>query len=103
MSDNVPITVGAGTDIAADNISSVYYQRVKIAHGADGSATDASATAPLPIHGPASVIVRSNPTITAGAYSANDVVGGELTLTDAMRASGGSGMLHSIVVHDADA
>ncbi|RJO63690.1 MAG: hypothetical protein C4523_19610 [Myxococcales bacterium] len=48
-------------------------------------------------------IVRLNPTVTAGAYSANDVVGGELTLTNAMRVSGGSGVLHAITVHDAAA
>ena len=49
MADNIPITAGSGTVIAADDITSVYYQRVKIAHGADGSATDTSATAPFPI------------------------------------------------------
>lgn len=47
-------------------------------------------------------VIRSNPTITGGAYSANDVVGGELTLTGAMRKSGGSGVLQSITVHDKD-
>jgi hypothetical protein len=47
-------------------------------------------------------IIRLNPTITAGAYSANDVVGGEITLTGAMRTSGGSGILQSLTVHDAD-
>lgn len=41
MADNVPITSGSGTDIAADDISSVWYQRVKLSLGADGSATDA--------------------------------------------------------------
>lgn len=40
MSDNIPITPGSGKTIAADDIASVYYQRVKIAVGADGEATD---------------------------------------------------------------
>jgi hypothetical protein len=41
MADNVAITAGAGTSIAADDIGSVFYQRVKLALGADGSAADA--------------------------------------------------------------
>lgn len=41
MADNVAITAGSGTTVAADDISSVYYQRVKMSLGADGSATDA--------------------------------------------------------------
>lgn len=41
MADNVAITAGSGTSIAADDITSVYYQRVKLSLGADGSATDA--------------------------------------------------------------
>ncbi len=49
MADNVAITAGSGTSIAADDISSVFYQRVKISHGADGSATDTSTASPLPV------------------------------------------------------
>ncbi len=45
MVDNIPITVGTGTNIAADDISSVFYQRVKLSLGADGSAVDAVAGA----------------------------------------------------------
>jgi hypothetical protein len=45
MVDNVAITAGAGTTVAADDISSVYYQRVKLSLGADGSAVDAVAGA----------------------------------------------------------
>lgn len=41
MADNVPITAGAGTNIATDDIGGVQYQRVKLSLGADGSATDA--------------------------------------------------------------
>jgi len=49
MADNVEITEGTGTNIAADEIGGVQYQRVKIAAGADGSATDVSDAAPLPV------------------------------------------------------
>lgn len=49
MPDNVDITEGAGKTVAADDVGGVLYQRVKIAAGADGSATDVSDAAPLPI------------------------------------------------------
>lgn len=39
MADNVTITQGSGTTIAADDVSSVLYQIIKIALGGDGSAT----------------------------------------------------------------
>lgn len=38
MADNVAITAGSGTNIAADDVSSVYYQRVKLDGGGDGAA-----------------------------------------------------------------
>ena len=40
MADNFLFTPGTGATMAADDVSSVYYPRVKIAAGADGSATD---------------------------------------------------------------
>jgi hypothetical protein len=43
MADNVNVTEGSGKVIAADDISSVFYQRVKLSLGADGSAVDAVA------------------------------------------------------------
>ena len=45
MADNVAITAGSGTNVAADDISSVFYQRVKLSLGADGTAVDAVAGA----------------------------------------------------------
>jgi hypothetical protein len=45
MADNVAVTAGSGTNIAADDISSVFYQRVKLSLGADGTAVDAVAGA----------------------------------------------------------
>lgn len=41
MADNVGYTPGSGATIAADDISGVLYQRMKLSLGADGSATDA--------------------------------------------------------------
>jgi hypothetical protein len=40
MADNIAVTAGTGTTIAADEVGAAYYQRVKISIGADGSATD---------------------------------------------------------------
>lgn len=40
MADNVAVTAGVGTTIAADEVGSAYYQRMKRSVGADGSATD---------------------------------------------------------------
>jgi hypothetical protein len=49
MADNVAITPGSGAIAAADDIGGALYQRVKVSHGADGSATDTSVSDPLPI------------------------------------------------------
>lgn len=50
MADNTQLNVGTGGDLlSTDDIGSgVKVQRVKVQYGADGSATDVSATAPLP-------------------------------------------------------
>jgi hypothetical protein len=48
MADNVDITPGSGATVATDDIGGVNYQRVKIAHGGDGTATDTSDAAPFP-------------------------------------------------------
>jgi len=51
MADNVSYTPGSGINIAADDVSGVMYQRVKLSVGSDGLAADASATNPLPVAG----------------------------------------------------
>jgi hypothetical protein len=40
LADNVAITAGAGTTVAADDVGGVLHQRVKISIGADGTAAD---------------------------------------------------------------
>jgi hypothetical protein len=74
MADNLGYTAGAGTTIAADDISSVFYQRVKLSIGEDGTAVDASAAAPVPVYG---VGVTASATFTPAAAShvANDCNG----------------------------
>lgn len=49
MADNVGYTPGDGAVVAADEIDGVLFQRVKMTHGTDGTAVDASADAPLPV------------------------------------------------------
>jgi len=51
MPDNFPLDPSTGPNaapVATDEIGGVHYQVVKLAHGADGTATPASAAAPLP-------------------------------------------------------
>ncbi len=50
MADNTILNTGSGGDtIASDDIGGVKYQKVKIEFGADGTATAASSTNPLPV------------------------------------------------------
>lgn len=50
MADNVTLNSGSGGAVlAADDIASVWHQRVKIQYGTDGSATDVSDSNPLPV------------------------------------------------------
>ena len=45
-------------------------------------------------------LIAVTPTVTAGLYTANDVVGGIQTIANAVRISGGTGILQSVVVQD---
>lgn len=49
MADNFVTNPGSGgSTFAADDVGGVLHPRVKLEHGADGSATDVSAASPLP-------------------------------------------------------
>lgn len=132
MADNVAITAGTGTTVAADDIGGVMFQRVKLGLGADGTANDAVAGAGAVGTGVQRITLASDdpavvalqildnaisgnemqvdvvgalpagestiggvhgwgfdvtvaPTVTNGAYSAGDVVGGLLTFADCSR------------------
>lgn len=50
MADNVDYTPGTGATIAADDVGGALYQRVKVTHGADGVANEATEATPLPVH-----------------------------------------------------
>lgn len=92
MADNIAVTAGTGTSIAADDISSVYYQRVKVTHGADGSATDVSTTSPLP--------VRLIPT-TADGCSISAAV--SAASTNATSAKASAGQVYGIAAYNINA
>jgi hypothetical protein len=49
MADNLAYTPGSGATVATDDIGGAHYQRIKLAAGADGTAVDVSAAAPLPV------------------------------------------------------
>jgi hypothetical protein len=51
LADNVSITAGSGVAVAADDIGSVFYQRVKVTWGPDGTANDADVATgkPMPV------------------------------------------------------
>lgn len=50
MADNLGYTPGTGETIATDEIGGRHFQRIKLAHGVDGEATDVSVVDPLPTH-----------------------------------------------------
>ena len=66
MADNVPITAGAGTSIATDDVGGVHYQISKLAFGALDTATLVSSTSGLPI---SAVDTTASGTIAAAAAS----------------------------------
>jgi hypothetical protein len=102
VADNFAVTAGTGTTIAADDISSVYYQRIKVGIGADGAAVDWSDAAPAPVK---TVSVSTTATLTRPSdtttYAANDEVSSStsaptiLSFTGCARANGGTGAIVS--------
>jgi hypothetical protein len=75
MADDVALdesTSLSATDVAADDISGVKHQKVKVEYGGDDSATQVQDTAPLPVKGTpqsSSTGALSNATSTAQAAS----------------------------------
>lgn len=82
MADNVTLNTGSGGDtIAADDIGGVKTQRVKVQHGADGSATDVSTASPLPVDDDASQ------TLLTSILAAVDQLEGYLDTVEALLAA----------------
>ena len=120
MADNVAITAGSGTTVAADDVGSgVMHQRVKATWGPDGTGndTDVASGKPFPIQlrtslgvEAVSFNVTTKTSVTkstdANAYTAGDVMSdslsaptaGGFTVTSAARISGGSGIITDAVI-----
>ena len=76
MADNIDITPGTGKTVATDEVTidgaSAHVQRVKVTWGTAGSASDASASNPLPIaDGGGSLTVDGS----VSTYTANTTIG----------------------------
>lgn len=110
MADNTTLP-GAGDVIAADDVGSVKYQRMKVTPGPDGTATvdvggrtvdGGSTNSALYVDNRSSVVrLAVTPTVsTSPAYSLKDAVGGLMTFAGAVRASGDSCRLDSVQVVD---
>ncbi len=61
MADDVELNAGSGgATVAADEISGVHHQRVKVQYGEDGSATDVSSANPMPVTSAAEHVALGN-------------------------------------------
>lgn len=115
MADNVAITAGSGTNIAADEATysgdTTKVQLVKpvVVTGAEGSKTVLELTAAsggeqrvMGHRDLTRIAVNSGGLTTATtAYATGDQVGTQFTLTGAARASGGTGLIVGCVLTDA--
>lgn len=70
MADNTTLNSGTGGDvIASDDIGGVKHQRVKLEHGADGSATDVSLASPLPTRSTGATATLANVAASASSVT----------------------------------
>lgn len=114
MADNTTLgTMSGGDVIADDDVGGVKYQRVKLTPGPDGSAghdvggrdvDGGTSNAALFVDNRAKVVrIAVTPTIsTSPAYSVKDAVGGLMTFSNAVRASGGSCLIQALQIVDKD-
>lgn len=110
MADNVPITSGSGISIAADDISSVLYQRVKIIIGADGTNNgDVASGNPMPVTGSTTVIgtvtitgstsIVGTVTVTGSTSVANTVtITGNTTVLGTVTITGSTAVVNTVTV-----
>jgi hypothetical protein len=82
MADNVAITAGSGTTIAADDIGGVLHQRVKLALGADGTGVDAVAGSGVNGTGVQRVTIATDDVIVASLATKLDTLHTDLTATN---------------------
>jgi hypothetical protein len=83
MADNITLNPGASGDvIAADEISGVKHQRVKIEFGPDGSATEVAPLAPLPV-----ATISGQTTVASGSGAIDNTTQRVVLATDDAAAS----------------
>lgn len=107
MADNIAITAGSGTTVAADDIAGVKHQRVKVSIGADGEATDldfgqATMAASVPVV-PANdidTVITVTPTLDTSAYASGDLLFDATEVVSAAHANGAVVTLKSVTVID---
>jgi hypothetical protein len=107
MTDNIAITAGSGTTVATDDVGGVHYQRVKLVDGTldspaaiPGDATyglDVDVTR-LPVAKGQGFSIPVTLTVTNGAYSIGDVVGGLITLPNIVSANGKRSIIYTITL-----
>jgi hypothetical protein len=108
MADNVIITPGSGTTIGADEVvdgtlGTVKVQYVKLMDGSlDGTIKGVIGAKGLAVDPrPSQARLSVTPAIsTSPVYTSGDILGGLMTLSNAVRSSGGSGIIQSICVQD---
>ena len=109
MADNV--TFGSGNNstppdamkVSTDeDVTNGHVQRVKLAISADGSSTHVGATANGLQVVTASTVIDLTLSLDTSVYADGDVLAAAQELTNAVRASGGTGILQSIVIVDKD-
>lgn len=102
MADNVEVTAGTGTVIAADDVSSVFYQKVKLDIGGDGATLPVSATAnAIPVRALDDVITI-DATPDTNALADGDVAFATQEVAGFSTAADITSILQSIVVQDPD-
>lgn len=77
MADDVSLP-GTGSTVATDDIGGRHFQRVKATWGVDGTATDVTATTPLPTSINASVFQFSTLNVTTSNLNAGDTYTGSI-------------------------
>lgn len=108
MADDVTLP-GTGSVVATDEVNMgdglAHVQFMKLADGTEGGTEGVPATAARGLSvDPRLKVVRLQvtPTISTTAYAAKDNVGGLMTFSNAVRASGGSARLEAVQVVDKD-
>lgn len=110
MADNVTLP-GTGAVIAADDVSSVFYQRMKIVTSEDGSTEpigdlDFGSVRALYVHPRPDTVIPATPVSSAGlttastSYSIGDTLGNGWTIPNAAKASGGTGRVLGVTLLD---